>query len=50
MKETKKRKAHPPEFKAKAGLEALSGEKTVNQIGKPKAELDRQKKSGISLP
>ena len=33
MKEVKKRKAHLPEFKAKVGLEALRGEKTVNQIG-----------------
>ena len=48
MKETKKRKAHPPEFKAKAGLEDLSGEKTVNQIGKLKVELDRLKKSPAS--
>ena len=33
MKEVKKRKAHLPGFKAKVGLEALRGEKTVNQIG-----------------
>ena len=33
MKEVKKRKAHLPEFKAKVGLEALRGKKTVNQIG-----------------
>ena len=33
MKEVKKRKAHLPEFKAEAGLEALRDEKTVNQIG-----------------
>ena len=33
MKEVKRRKAHLPEFKAKVGLEALRGEKTVNQIG-----------------
>ena len=45
MKETTKWKAHPPEFKAKAGLEALSGEKTVNPIGKLKVELDWLKKS-----
>ena len=44
MKETKQRKAHLPEFKAKAELEALSGEKTVNPIGKLKVELDRLKK------
>ena len=51
MKEVKKRKAHLPEFKAKVGLEALRGEKTVNQIGKLKVELDwLKKKSGISLP
>ena len=45
MKEMKKRKAHLPEFKAKAGLEVLSGEKTVNPIGKLKVELDRLKKN-----
>ena len=33
MKEVKKRKAQLPEFKVKVGLEALRGEKTVNQIG-----------------
>ena len=33
MKEVKRGKAHLPEFKAKVGLEALRGEKTVNQIG-----------------
>ena len=48
MKETKQRKAHLPEFKAKAELEALSGEKTVNPIGKLKVELDRLKKSPAS--
>ena len=32
MKEVKRQKAHLPEFKAKVGLEALRGEKTVNQI------------------
>ena len=45
MKEVKRRKAHLPEFKAKVGLEALRGEKTVNQIGKLKVELDWLKKS-----
>jgi len=33
MSEAKKRKVHSPEFKAKVGLEALRGEKTVNEIG-----------------
>ena len=33
MSETKKRKIHTPEFKAKVGLEALRGMKTINQIG-----------------
>jgi transposase-like protein len=33
MSETKKRKVHQPEFKAKVGLEALRGVKTVNEIG-----------------
>ena len=33
MKEVKRRKTHLPEFKAKVGLEAFRGEKTVNQIG-----------------
>ena len=33
MSERKKRKVYSPEFKAKVGLEALKGEKTVNEIG-----------------
>lgn len=33
MSEAKKRKVHAPEFKAKVGLEALRGVKTVNEIG-----------------
>jgi transposase len=33
MKEAKQRQAHSPEFKAKVGLEALRGMKTVNEIG-----------------
>lgn len=33
MSEAKKRKAHTPEFKAKVGLEALRGQKTINEIG-----------------
>jgi transposase-like protein len=33
MSETKKRKFHTPEFKAKVGLEALRGVKTINEIG-----------------
>ena len=33
MKEAKPRKAHSPEFKAKVGLEALRGMKSVNEIG-----------------
>lgn len=33
MSETKKRKVYLPEFKAKVGLEALRGVKTVNEIG-----------------
>ena len=33
MSETKKRKVHTPEFKAKIGLEALRGVKTINEIG-----------------
>ena len=33
MSEAKKRKMHTPEFKAKVGLEALRGAKTINQIG-----------------
>jgi transposase-like protein len=32
MTETKKRMLHPPELKAKLGLEALGGMKTINQI------------------
>ena len=33
MREAKKRKVHAPEFKAKVGLEALRGVKTINEIG-----------------
>ena len=32
MTETTKRRLHPPELKAKLGLEALGGMKTINQI------------------
>jgi len=33
MSEVKKRKVHTPEFKAKVGLEAVRGVKTINEIG-----------------
>ncbi len=33
MSEKKKRKVHRSEFKAKVGLEALRGVKTINEIG-----------------
>ena len=33
MSEKKKRKVHTAEFKAKVGLEALKGVKTINEIG-----------------
>ncbi len=33
MSETKKRNVHPPEFKAKVGLEAVRGVMTINEIG-----------------
>jgi len=33
MSESKQRIAHTPEFKAKVGLEALRGVKTINEIG-----------------
>jgi len=33
MSEAKKRRVHTPEFKAKVGLEALRGVKTINEIG-----------------
>ena len=33
MSKAKKRKAHTAEFKAKVGLEALRGVKTINEIG-----------------
>ncbi len=33
MSEKKKRKVHSAEFKAKVGLEALKGVKTINEIG-----------------
>jgi transposase-like protein len=32
--EAKQRKVHTPEFKAKVGLEALRGVKTINEIGR----------------
>jgi len=34
MSEAKKRKVHSPEFKAKVGLEAVRGVKTINEIGR----------------
>jgi transposase len=33
MREAKKRQVHSPEFKAKVGLEAVRGMKTINEIG-----------------
>ena len=33
MGDSKKRKVHTPEFKAKVGLEALRGVKTLNELG-----------------
>ena len=33
MREAKKRKVHALEFKAKVGLEALRGVRTINEIG-----------------
>ena len=33
MREAKTRKYHSPEFKAKVGLEALRGAKTINELG-----------------
>jgi transposase-like protein len=33
MSETKKRKVHTPEYKAKVAIEALRSDKTINQIG-----------------
>ena len=33
MREAKTRKVHLPGFKAKVGLEALRGVKTINEIG-----------------
>ena len=56
MTESKKRKSHSPEFKAKVALEALGGMKTINQIaqeygihpvqvGQWKREIQAQAKS-----
>ena len=56
MTESKKRKFHLPQFKAKVGLEALAGMKTINQIaqehgvhpvqvGQWKREIQAQAKS-----
>ena len=33
MGERKRRKVYSPEFKAKVGLEALKGVKTINEMG-----------------
>lgn len=33
ISEAKKRKIHTPDFKAKVGLEALRGVRTINEIG-----------------
>ncbi len=33
MSESKKRKVHGAQFKAKVGLEAIRGDKTLNEIG-----------------
>jgi transposase len=33
MDTKKSRKVHSPDFKAKLGLEALTGQKTINEIG-----------------
>jgi transposase-like protein len=33
MSEKKRRKSYTPAFKTKVGLEALKGEKTINEIG-----------------
>ena len=33
MSEGRKRQVHSPEFKAKVGLEALKGVKTINEMG-----------------
>lgn len=33
MSESKQRQFHPPELKAKVGLEAIRGTKTINEIG-----------------
>ena len=56
MGEAKRRKVHTPEFKAKVGLEALRGAKTLNeiaqqygvhpvQIGQWKKEIQEQAKT-----
>ena len=56
MSETKKRKVHLPEFKAKVGLEAVRGVKTINeiaqaygihpvQVGQWKKEIQEQAKT-----
>jgi len=39
MSERKKRKVYSSEFKAKVGLEALKGEKTVNEIGQGASDI-----------
>ncbi len=56
MTESKKRRVHTPEFKAKVGLEVLGGMKTINhlaqehgvhpiQVGQWKREIQAQAKS-----
>ena len=56
MTESRNRKSHPADFKAKVGLEAIGGMKTINQIaqehgvhpvqvGQWKREIQAQAKS-----
>lgn len=48
MAETKKRKLHPPELKAKVTLEALRGTKTINEIGQEQAKTLFQTRYGLA--
>ncbi len=51
MSEAKKRKIHTPEFKAKVGLEALQGIRTINEIGQKHGVLfDHGRTARIGLP
>ena len=46
----RQRRSFSPEFRAKVSLAVLRGERTINQIGKLKVELDWLKMNQVSAP